>query len=152
MWHHQRSSAWSTNYCKTATCDTIKEAVHDPLTTARIAFFFSGHRSGTYSFLKKYQTTANGYLYDELGGILRSIMTRFIKMSELENANQKVWTWKCQAGMRYCQNWRYFKKMHIPRWYWFCGQKGNCWLSWLVGWIENGLPHGMLGISVEDDI
>jgi len=38
------------------------------------------------------------------------------------------------------------------RWYWFCGQKGNGWLSWLVGWTKNGLPHGMLGISDEDDI
>jgi len=24
--------------------------------------------------------------------------------------------------------------------------------TWLVGWTENGLPHGMNGISDEDDI
>jgi len=61
--------------------------VQDPLTTARIAFFFIGRSSGT--LLEEISDhSANGYLYDDLGGALRSIMTRFIKKSYLENAKQ----------------------------------------------------------------
>lgn len=61
----------------------------DPLTVPKLAFFASV-AAEIEPFLKKYQSSQPMavYLYDDIGGILRSIMTRFTKKSEIETAKQ----------------------------------------------------------------
>jgi hypothetical protein len=63
--------------------------VKDSLTTARISFF-SSVAAEVEPFVKKYQSSlpVAMYMYDDLGNVMRSLMTRFIKRSQLDNAKQ----------------------------------------------------------------
>ena len=74
---------------KTTTCNNMKEAVSDPLTVPKLAFFASVAAKIEPS-LKKYQTAQPMavFLYNDVGGILRAIRARFLKKPEIENAKQ----------------------------------------------------------------
>jgi len=62
----------STKLPGTATCKDLKQAVFDPLTTVKMAFF-SSVATELEPFLRKYQTSAPMavFLYDDIGAMLR---------------------------------------------------------------------------------
>ena len=71
----------------TVTSKNIKELCSDPLAPAKIAFFASV-AAALEPFLTKYQTSAPlmPFLYDDLIGILRVLMSRYVKKDLLDIA------------------------------------------------------------------
>lgn len=72
----------------TSTFNTVKSAVHDPLVTAKLAFFAS--TAGImHPYLKVFQTDAPllPFVTSELQSLLETLMGKFVKRVELEKAN-----------------------------------------------------------------
>ena len=72
----------------TCTASAVKEAVEDPLTIAKLSFFISV-AGMVEPFLRRFQTDSPmvPFLHDELQKIMRKLMQRFIKASELKKAD-----------------------------------------------------------------
>jgi hypothetical protein len=72
----------------TVTCTNVKELCADKLAIAKISFFAS-IGAVFEPFLKRYQTPAPmaPFLYDDIGHLLRSVMTRFVKKSLMKEAD-----------------------------------------------------------------
>ena len=71
-----------------SSANRIAEADSDPLTIAKLAFFSSLSYS-LEGFLKKYQTPAPmlPLLWDDLAALLRSVLSRCVKSSVIEQSN-----------------------------------------------------------------
>jgi len=72
-----------------STCSTVITACNDKSLKPQLAFFASVANDFE-PFLKKYQTAAPmvPYLYDDVGVLLRALMTRFIKKTVVSEAKQ----------------------------------------------------------------
>ena len=71
-----------------SSANMIAEADSDPLTMAKLACFSSLSHS-LEGFLKKYQTPASmlPFVWDDLAALLRSVLSRCVKSSVLEQSN-----------------------------------------------------------------
>jgi hypothetical protein len=72
----------------TVTCTNVKALCADKLAVAKISFFASVGAMCE-PFLKRYQTSAplGPFLYDDIAHLLRSVMTRFVKKSLMQEAD-----------------------------------------------------------------
>jgi len=72
----------------TLTCSNVKALCADKLAVAKISFFTSVG-SMCEPFLRRYQTAAPmaPFLYDDIAHLLRSLMTRFVKKSLIQEAD-----------------------------------------------------------------